>query len=231
MMKHLVPYIQSDPDLTADWNGPAWRDVRSLSIDRFHPLSSDHRPQTTARLSWSQAALHVLFKVQDRYVKSVATTYQDQVCWDSCVELFVAPKAGFGYFNFEFNCGGVMLNYYIEDATRVAGAFKRYTPVPDVLHRLISVKSTLPVRTPIEIVDPIEWRLEARIPFAVMERFVGPIDIRVERSWRGNLFKCGSETSHPHWAAWSDIGPELNFHQPSRFGEMCLELGDAESVA
>lgn len=222
-MQHLIPYINFDPELTADWNSPVWHGVPTLAVDVFHPLSSDHRPVTSAKLLHSDRALHVLFRVQDRYVKSIATNYQDQVCQDSCVELFISPKAGRGYFNFEFNCGGVMLNYYIEDPTRVGSAFRKFTQVPGDLHEPVTVRSTMPRTTPIEIAEPIEWRLEARIPFSLMERFVGPIDVRAEPTWRGNLFKCGSATSHPHWAAWSDVGPELNFHQPSRFGELQLE--------
>lgn len=93
-------------------------------------------------------------------MKSIATNYQDQVCQDSCVELFISPKAS-RRLDFEFNCGGVMLNYYIEDPTRVAAlqevhpgarrpARARHCEIDDATHE-----------TPIEIAEPIEWRLEA----------------------------------------------------------------------
>jgi len=40
--------------------------------------------------------------------------------------------------------------------------------------------------------------------------------------FRGNFFKCGDETSHPHWASWSPISEELNFHRPETFGSIVL---------
>ena len=39
------------------------------------------------------------------------------------------------------------------------------------------------------------------------------------QAWRGNLYKCGDRTSHPHWAAWSPVD-ELNFHLPRCFGTL-----------
>ena len=33
--------------------------------------------------------------------------------------------------------------------------------------------------------------------------------------WRANFYKCGDETSHPHWASWSPVG-RLDFHRPQR---------------
>jgi cellulose/xylan binding protein with CBM9 domain len=62
-----------------------------------------------------------------------------------------------------------------------------------------------------------------RIPFAMMESYVSATGDPRGQTWRGNLFKCGDETSHPHWASWAPIGQELNFHQPEKFGELRFE--------
>jgi hypothetical protein len=57
-----------------------------------------------------------------------------------------------------------------------------------------------------------------------MEPYCGPLrPVRGQR-WRANAFKCGDQTSHPHWASWAPIGEALNFHQPGRFG--WLELAE-----
>src|SRR5436190_18492684 len=109
MAQYIIQRLENAPALDGDWDGHAWSGVPSLPIDRFHPRSSDHRPATTAKLCYTADALHLLFHVRDRYVKSVATQYGDRVCRDSCVEFFVQPKPGLGYFNFETNCGGTML--------------------------------------------------------------------------------------------------------------------------
>src|SRR5262245_4260204 len=117
-MEYLIRRTPASQRLSADWNDPAWRDLPSLAINQFHPESSDPRPLTRARLAYSPDALLAIFHVRDRYVRSLATQHQEMVCNDSCVELFVQPKENRGYFNFELNCGGTMLLYYIEDATR-----------------------------------------------------------------------------------------------------------------
>ena len=53
-----------------------------------------------------------------------------------------------------------------------------------------------------------------------MEPYIGTIgDVRGQ-TWRGNFYKCGDHTSHPHWASWSPIGEQLDFHQPEFFGEL-----------
>ena len=206
--------------LSPAWGSSQWRDALVLAIDQFHPDSSDHRPQTRAKLAYTPDALLAIFHVRDRYVKSVCTQFQDMVCNDSCVELFVQPKHDRGYFNFELNCGGTMLLYYVEDATRVGAAFAKYTKVSPEHAAMIEVASTMPKQVAVEIESPVDWSLALRIPFAMMEPYVGAIGDVSGQIWRGNLYKCGDQTSHPHWASWAAIGEELNFHQPKRFGRL-----------
>jgi hypothetical protein len=64
-------------------------------------------------------------------MRSVATQYQEMVCYDSCVEFFVQPEPHLGYFNFEFNRGGTMLIYYIEMQLLSAARSAAYAQVPD----------------------------------------------------------------------------------------------------
>jgi hypothetical protein len=60
-----------------------------------------------------------------------------------------------------------------------------------------------------------------------MEPYCGEVRPVVGQRWRVNAFKCGDETSHPHWASWAPIGEALNFHQPEYFG--WLELAETPS--
>ena len=204
-----------------DWGDTAWQQCDTLSIDSFHPRSTDHHPVTEAKLLATPDALHVLFRVQDRYVKSISTAYQDPVCRDSCVELFWQPIAGKGYFNFEFNCGGVMLLYYIEDARRKNPAdFEKYTLVAEGDGKQVETLTTLPPVIPVEITEPTEWFLAAKIPFSALEPYVGKIKLNRNSVSRANLYKCAGESSHPHWASWVDVGEPLNFHKPEKFGEL-----------
>jgi hypothetical protein len=212
--------------LVQSWkDASAWREFSSwVSVDQFHPAGSDHRPRTQAGMVYTADGLLARFEVADRFVKSLATNYQDMVCFDSCVELFLQPKPTSGYFNFEVNCGGTMLLYYIEDATRLdTGGLRKYRPVAIEDAAKVEIATTMPRTVPVEITEPVEWSLALRIPFAVMEPYVGKIgDVRGQ-TWRGNLYKCGDKTSHPHWASWAPIGETLSFHQPERFGKLVFE--------
>jgi hypothetical protein len=215
-----VSYVPAPPPLNGQWDSPHWAAAPPLDIAHFHPRSSDHRPRVQARLLHSGEALHVLFRVEDRYVRAACTQYGEKVCRDSCVEIFLQPRPEAGYLNFETNCGGTMLIWYVTDATPVPGGLKASNEVPPDAARTIGVFHSLPRHVPRERAEPTEWRLGLAIPFDLLERYVGPLgDLRGQR-WRANLFKCADDTSHPHWASWSPIGPELNFHQPRHFGEL-----------
>jgi hypothetical protein len=43
------------------------------------------------------------------------------------------------------------------------------------------------------------------------------------QAWRGNFYKCGDETSHPHWGMWAPIREGFTFHQPRFFGTLHFE--------
>ena len=195
-----------------------WQAANTLMVNQFHPRSSDHRPTTVGRLLYDNDHIHVLFEVGDRYVRCVRDTYQEFVSKDSCVEFFLQPRPEFGYFNFEINCGGTMLLYYIEDPTRASPAlFRKYRPVTAEEASGIQIRSSLPIRVEPEITTPVDWSLSCSVPLAFFEPFVGHLGPISGQTWRGNFFKCGDETSHPHWASWSPIGEQLRFHQPQYF--------------
>ncbi len=199
-----------------------WTRAASLAVDQFRPEGSDHRPQTTLQLLHDGRCLHGLFRVQDRYVRCVHQAYGDPVYRDSCVEFFVQPKAGGGYFNFEFNCGGAFLCNYITDETRVATGFKTAVKLTAADVARVRVVSSLPRIVEPEIAEPVSWWLTFAIPAEVMEKFVGPVGLLSRQTWHGNAYKCGNDTSHPHWAAWSPVD-RLNFHLPRCFGELVWE--------
>jgi hypothetical protein len=58
------------------------------------------------------------------------------------------------------------------------------------------------------------------IPWSLFVEVTGHGRPTVGEVWTGNFYKCGDETSHPHWAAWSLIGEVLDFHAPERFGRL-----------
>jgi hypothetical protein len=219
--------VREQPELEGLWDGPAWGDVPALRVDQFRPESSDHRPRTECKLLYDASALYGIFRVFDRYVRCANTRFQDPVYQDSCVEVFVKPKADRGYFNFELNCGGALLSYYIVDSTRAPGGFKDFTPLDSDDDRRIRRYHSLPEVVDPEILEPTTWLLEFSIPFAVLEGHVGALGPVAGSAWRANFYKCGDETSRPHWAAWSPVD-ELNFHVPEQFGSIRFEPAKEE---
>ncbi len=219
-MKYHVSHCPTPPVLTADWDAPAWASAEIARVASFRPESSAHRPEVTARLMWDEEALHGIFLVRDRYVRCLRSRYFDDVWKDSCVEFFVEPQPDKGYFNFEFNCGGAHLCNYITDPTRgPGGSLARAEKLPPELGQMTQTRSTLPPIVEPEITEPVVWTLQFRIPLRTLEHYVGPVGPLPGRTWRANFFKCGDETSHPHWASWAPVD-ELNFHLPRCFGTL-----------
>ena len=196
-----------------------WSTIPSVEVGHFLPQSSDHRPLTRARLGYDLEGIHGRFEVEDRFVCCVRTEYGSEVWKDSCVEFFVEPKPGRGYFNFEFNCGGAFLVNHIVNPTRTVDGFKEFLRIPEASTQRVVVRSSLPPVVNPEIAEAVTWTLEFFIPFALLEGYVGRLGQVAGHVWRGNFYKCAEENSHPHWAAWSPVD-EFNFHRPHCFGEI-----------
>ncbi|WXL25722.1 carbohydrate-binding family 9-like protein [Ectopseudomonas mendocina] len=225
-MQYVIRYLETLPPVTADWHASHWQTADVMSIDQFRRESSHHRPITQAKLLYSEQGVQGIFKVQDRYVRCVTTQFQDMVCNDSCVEIFLQPKPqasdGNGYISVEMSGNGTLLSYYITDAERTADGFKAFSKLTPEQGQQIRVQSTLPAVVEPEITEPTEWCLEFFIPFSVLEAYVGKLGQLSGQTWRINLFKCADQTSHPHWASWQPV-PELNFHMPDTFGWVRFE--------
>jgi hypothetical protein len=218
--EYLVRAARPRPRPQDGWDDPAWAAAETLEIFCFRPEGSDHRPRTRARLGWDEEGLFGLFRVEDRYVRSVHTRFGDPVYEDSCVEIFLQPKPGRGYLNFEMNAGGALLASHITDHRRTHDGFAVFTKLTAEDGRQVAVHSSLP-----SIVEPeveADWQLAFAIPNRLLEKYVGPIGPMAGQEWRANLYKCGDGTSHPHWASWSPVDA-LNFHLPHCFGTLRFE--------
>jgi hypothetical protein len=217
-IRYRKPLLPSD----YAWNAPVWEKADSLAINRFRQESSNHHPDTQAKLVYTHNGLAGIFQVNDRYVRCIHTTYMDPVYTDSCVELFIKPASAAGYFNFEFNCGGTLRAGYIIDPARTPDGFREWTPLPPEHGAMVTVFPSLPRIVEPELTTPVTWTLGFSIPFALFEQYVGPLGDSAGQVWHGNLYKCADQCSHPHWASWAPLA-ERNFHAPDSFGTMVFE--------
>jgi hypothetical protein len=189
-----------------------------MAIAHFHPRSTAHRPETLVKLQHNDRHLFALFRVRDRYVRCVHTAYESDTHQDSCVELFLRPSGRLGYFALEINCGGACSFRHIEDWTRTANRFARWSPVAGDLAATMRIAHSMPSTVDPEIAEPVEWWIELALPMSVLEASCGPVGPLSGQRWEANAYKCGDGTSHPHWASWAPVGESLNFHNPDRFG-------------
>ncbi len=216
---YRVRFAGIKPGMKGLWDDPAWMHADDLELTYFRPEGTTHRPKTTAKLLYNLDGIFGIFRVEDRYVRCVHTHYGEPVYKDSCVEFFVRPAADRGYFNFEFNCGGALLCSYITNPERTADGFREFVQIPEEYGRQVAAAHSMPMVVEPEISDDVIWTLEFFIPFVLLEKYAGPLGDVQGQIWKANFYKCGDETSHPHWASWQQV-PKLNFHMPECFGSI-----------
>ncbi len=136
------------------------------------------------------------------------------------MEFFFTPGTDLreGYFNIEMNCGGTVLFRH----QRGREVERRDVSEEDA--GLLEPAHTLPPRVDPELPGPVTWLVSYRVPFEVLERYAPVERPRPGVVWRANLYKCGDDTSHPHWLAWSPVEvPAPDFHRPEFFGTLRFE--------
>jgi hypothetical protein len=202
------------------WGKSPWKDIPAQSIHNYMGKKPDHFPKAEVKLAYDNTAICVMFRVEDRYVRAVATEHQDNVYRDSCVEFFFTPDSdvSIGYFNFEMNCGGTMLFHF----QPMPGKDRIVIPKSE-LNKIRSAHSLPRIVDP-EISEPVTWTVEYRIPITLLERYCQVTTPAPNAVWRANFYKCADNTSHPHWLTWSPVDlPNPNFHFPQSFGILKFE--------
>ncbi|MDE6270005.1 MAG: hypothetical protein K2M12_04010 [Muribaculaceae bacterium] len=172
----------------------------------YHPLSS-------FTIAHSGTAIYIDFFSRTNFLR--AEVYQDQgpVSSDSCVEFFVRPEPDGEYWNFEFNCIGVLNASH----RRVRPEPVRLTP--EELARVQRVASC-GTRPFCELEGIFSWNLLAVIPLDLIGVHYDGRPVEME----GNFYKCASAASQPHYLSWQPIHTEKpDFHRPEFFGKIILQ--------
>lgn len=200
----------------AEWGKEAWKKSSVVKMNNVMGAYPAFFPEAMARIGYNDSGLMVIFKVRDRFVKSVEKEFNGPVYRDACVEFFFSPgKATFSsYFDLEVNCGGTPLMWYVP-------AIKG---LPDADMREIRIAHSLPAVVLPEITDTVTWTVECFIPFSVLQKYRAFRKPARGDVWRGNLFKTAGNTSNPHYLTWSRVvSDNPNFHLPRFFGILKFE--------
>ncbi len=188
-------------------------------IAHFHPRST-FRPEVQVRAVYDDQAIRVRFDVKDQYVIAQSQTYYSEVYKDSCVEFFFAPVDLKSYFNFEANCGGMLLASYVHTPPAAPRGEGWFTALPWEKVSQVVAATSMPKLVDPEIAEPCPWHLEMRIPFSIITEHSGASAPQSGTIWHGNFYKCVSRNSHPHWGYWAPMDEDLNFHRPRFFGKL-----------
>jgi hypothetical protein len=218
--KYQVKRVDKPIEISADWKKPVWEAIEPIALDLYMGEKPDHQPLTQVKLAWDDDAVYVIFRVDDRYIRAAATRHLEKVCRDSCVEFFFTPGTDVakGYFNLEVNCIGTILMAH----QQARGQDRRYLDRNDLnaIRLATSLQKGRPVNP--EITASTVWTLEYAVPIRILKKYdalaAAPAPGVV---WRANFYKCGDETSHPHWLTWSKTPlASPDFHQPHYFGTL-----------
>jgi len=203
--------------IDANWDKPQWAEIPSLFISNYMGEKPAFLPVTEVKVQYDDKNIYVIFRVQDRYVRAVETKTQGRVWEDACVEFFFAPDSAepLRYFNVEINCGGTVLMYF----NRVPEVDRTPLSIEDI--NQIEIAHTMPKIVDPEIMEPVTWVLEYRLPLAVLEKYSDLTHPGPGVTWRANFQKCAETNSHPHWLTWAKIDyPTPKFHMPQFFGKI-----------
>ncbi len=176
------------------------------------PKDAPYTPDCNAAVARSQTHLAVMYHVRGLDLRATAMEDNGRSWEDSCCEFFVSDPFDGSYYNFELTCVGSLL------VARGTGRQNREPLDPALLTRVIRYSSL--ERKPLEINGKIfGWTVVMLIPFEL----IGIDSQALPVSVRGNFYKCGDLTAHPHFLSWNPVAvPKPDFHRPDFFGELIL---------
>ncbi len=212
-----VTRLATSPTIDANWDNAPWKNIPSQKLQNHMGTKPDHFPKVEVKIAYDPTALHLIFRVEDQYVRAVAAEHQASVCSDSCVEFFFTAGTDIskGYFNLEMNCGGTMLFHFQKIPRQNTGQITKEEC------NTIPCAHSLPRIVEPEIQEPTTWTVAYAIPFEMLKKYDQVVTPEPGTTWRANFYKCGDKTSHPHWLTWAPVDhPQPNFHLPQFFGTL-----------
>lgn len=171
-------------------------------------------PQTTGQLVYLPGeGLEVSMVCREKNPRAIYHNPNDPVHTDSCMEAFLdcfPDLPQYGYIGLEMNANGAAhcsfgtgrhtRNYVLERRlTHPAVAVERFTQGGRDCWRAVCLLRT----------ELLEALYERDCAFEPGHRM------------RGNFYKCGDHTEHPHWSSWAPV-ERVDFHVPHLFGDLIV---------
>ena len=169
-------------------------------------------PLTHGVVSWTPQELTCRLITHETEPRTTFHQPNDPVHRDSCLEWFLAPWPGTGwYLNLETNSAGTLFAAFGTTADR--------TLLAADLRVLVGVRA--------DVTDD-QWSITWTVPADLLAALAGiaaqqPITLTAGTVMETNFYKCGDDTDAPHYGAWQPIDAERpQFHRPDQFGRLVL---------
>ena len=167
-----------------------------------------YRPDIKFRITHTGNEIWLKFYVQEKNILALETEINGDVYKDSTVEFFISID-GKNYYNFEFNCIGTPHVGY------GPGRGNRTPILPEMINQ-IDIESSLGNQPFAEKSGDFSWEMMICIPIQCFA--FDKVQSLNGLKATANFYKCGDETSDPHFVTWNAIDTENpDYHRPEFF--------------
>ena len=181
---------------------PDWAIIPRADIASYRWLSG-YEPKAYGQVALGSDRLFLRLVCHEKNPRITFTEPGSLVCQDSCLEFFFSLNDANTYINLEFNAGGC---YFSTIGT------SRYDRV---------FIKPFEHEGPTAHVESDRWEITATVLYSQLCELFGCEGID---RMRGNFFKCGDHTEHPHYGMWSaSLTDTPDFHQSKYFGDLIPE--------
>jgi len=183
-------------------------------IDVINWENYSYRPDLKFRIGHTEKEIWLKYYVKEEHILARETNTNGAVHKDSCVEFFISVD-GKNYYNLEINCIGTIHLAHGPDRNN------RKFVDPKTIEK-IEVSSTLGNEPFEERSGNFEWEMMVCFP---IECFAfDKINALGGRKATANFYKCGDDTTKPHFVTWNPVGTENpDYHRPEYFGKVEFE--------
>ncbi len=202
---------------TVQLNEP--RRGEEFQISSYRPegaIGPDTRGQV---LYLPDEGLEVSMWCREEHPRAIYFSPNDPVHTDSCMEAFIdcfPDLPQYGYIGLEMNANGASHCSFGTARHTRNYVLKRGLPHPEV--RVDRFKQD----------GASWWRVTCLLRQSLLEAlYERDCTFADGHSMRGNFYKCGDHTEHPHWGSWSPV-EKVDFHVPKEFGDLIIQMKPAD---
>lgn len=209
-----VPFIEGLENMTLDQLDLAMETgaAKFAVCENNWPEEAPYTPDCNGSIARTATHLAVMFHVRGLDIRATETEDNGRSWEDSCCEFFVADPNDGTYYNFELTCIGSLL--CSKRKSRQESTLLDKEQVGRVLRHSSLAREKKETSGSI-----VSWTVAMLIPYDL----IGIDKDNIPASLRGNFYKCGDLTAHPHFLSWNPVRtPKPDFHRPEYFGELIL---------